>query len=130
MAGLTPVEQVRLGIGDTIIPFILSDAQIKHYLDANSDDISSTITELQPIIIAYFASTGNTTRVGDIWEDTANRAKNYAKAIEKANQIKASSVYPIVGGASEGPEVWVDMFDDENEDSGSTSAFYNSVDDL
>ncbi len=113
---LTDIEQVRMGIGDITLPYILTDAQIQHYLTTNDDDIDATIDELQPIILSALATRGNANRTEDLWEDTTKQADNYAKALEKGNTLKASGAYPIIGGSTEEVSVQIDMFDEDDSD--------------
>lgn len=126
---LTDIEQVRLGIGDIIEPYILTDAQIQHYLDSNDDDINTTIDELQPIVLSALAAQGNANRTEDLWEDTTKRSDSYAKALDKGNTLKASSAYPMIGGATEAPSVSVDQFDEEN-NYNEDDTFYNGYEDI
>jgi hypothetical protein len=108
---LSNIEQVRMGIGDITTPYILSDVQIQHYLDTNSDDVVVTIEELQPIILSALASRGALNRAEDLWEDTTSQTKNYRIAMEEAARVKAATATPIIGGAVTGSSLSVDMFD-------------------
>jgi hypothetical protein len=129
---LTSVEKVRFGIGDITLPYILSDSQITNYLSSNSDSISDTIDELQPIMLAAIAARGGSYRTENLWEDTTKQAASYSKSLDKINKLKASSAYPIIGGVSSESgalSVSVDMFDEEN-DYHEDDTFLNSIEDI
>jgi hypothetical protein len=108
---LSDIEQVRVGIGDFTVPYILTDEQIQHYLDSNSGNVNDTIEELQPIILSALASRGALNRAEDLWEDTSLQAKNYEIALKRADQAKAVTASPIIGGSTTGPGFSINQFD-------------------
>lgn len=111
---LTAIENVRTGIGDFTIPYILTDDQIQHYLSSNSDDVDATVDELQPIVLSALASRGAIIRAEDLMEDNTDQAKNYEAALRRADQAKAIKANPIIGGAVNEVSLSIDMFDPEN----------------
>ena len=111
---LTAIEEVRTGIGDFIVPYILTDEQIQHYLDSNSGDIDATVDELQPIVLSALASRGAVIRAEDLMEDNTDQAKNYEAALKRGDQSKAIKANPIIGGAANEVSLSIDMFDPDN----------------
>ena len=129
---LTNLLQVRYGVGDITLPYILSDSVITDYLTLNAEDVDDTIDELQPIILSALAARGGNYRVEDLYEDTRGQSTSYIKAIEKANELRASAAYPIIGGSSDTSDdlsLGVDMFDEEN-DYNDDDTFYNGYEDI
>jgi hypothetical protein len=110
---LSDIEQVRMGIGDITIPYILSDEQIQHYLDSNSGDVNETIVELQPIVLSVLASQGNANRVEELWEDTTKRADAYDKAMTTNDRKLGQKASPMIGGSTTASPFSVDQFDPE-----------------
>ena len=111
---LTPVEEVRTGIGDFTTPYILTNDQIQHYLDSNDSDVDLTIDELQPIIFSALASRGVLIKAEDLTEDNRQQAQNYEAALRRIDQAKASKAVPIIGGSSTTPiSLSIDQFDPE-----------------
>lgn len=110
---LSTLEQVRMGIGDIVIPYILSDDQIQHYLDSNSDDVDLTIDELQPIVLSALASQGNANRIEELWEDTTKRASDYNQALNTADRKLGSKASPMIGGSTTASPFSIDQFDPE-----------------
>ena len=108
---LSDTEQVRMGIGDIIEPYILSDEQIQHYLDTNSGDVNNTTEELQPIVLSALATQGNVNRIEEIEEDTTKRASNYNKALTTADRKLGAKATPMIGGSSTASPFSIDQFD-------------------
>lgn len=112
---LSDIDQVRMGIGDIAEPYILSDSQIQHYLNTNSDSVSETITELQPIVLSALASQGNANRIEELWEDTTKRAGDYNKALNMADKKLGQKASPIIGGSTTASPFSVDQFDPDED---------------
>lgn len=111
---LSDIGQVRMGIGDTTTPYILSDAQIQHYLNTHSGNVAATTIELQPMVLSALASRGSVTKVGDLSEDTTKRADNYTKALKMADKKLGQTASPILGGCVTASPFSVDQFDPTN----------------
>jgi len=111
---LSDTGQVRMGIGDITVPYILSDEQIQHYLDTNAGDVNITIDELQPIVLSALASQGSANRIEEVWEDTTKRADAYDKALTTADRKLGAKASPMIGGSSTASPFSIDQFDPDN----------------
>lgn len=109
---LSNIEKVRLAIGDTQEPYVLTDVQIQGYLSENDDVISDTIDELRDIMVSYMASNNVEFQLGDLQENNRDRFEAYIKAMEKAENTKGKRATPIIGGASTASPFSIGMFDD------------------
>jgi len=111
---LTNREIVRLGIGDTTEPYVLTDDQIDYFLTINSDDTSDAIEDAQVAMSQILAVQAVNIRTEDLWEDRRDQAKRYNESLEASNNLKGQKAYPIIGGSSTYKGSLVDQFDVEN----------------
>jgi len=126
---LTDIEIVRLGIGDTIEPYVLTDDQITYFLTINSDDTDAAIEDAQIAMSQILAVRAVNIRTEDLWEDNRDASKRYNESLDKSATLKGSSAYPIIGGADTYPGPTINQFDEEN-DYDDEDTFYNGYEDV
>lgn len=129
---LTNREIVRLLCGDVTQPYVLTDDQVDYYLTINSDDTEAAAKDASAAITQILAVQAINIRTEDLWEDRRETAKAYIEGVEKSNAIKASSAYPVIGGADSYPGPQIDQFDDENnwERTSGDTDYYNGYEDI
>ncbi|SRR6056297_2332569 len=122
---LDSIEIIRLGIGDTdSSEYVLTDAQIQHYLASNSGNTDDTIEELKPIVLQILSVKAINIRTEDLWLDNRDIAKRYSDALDKAELSSARSAYPIIGGGTyQGAKI--NQFDSENDYDSDDTLYYN-----
>lgn len=99
---MTDIQQLRLLIGDTTEPYILTDDQLQYYLDINNGNIILTANALRPVVLMQLSTTQVREREGSVEVYGGEKATNYLAALKYFEQSGSvdfkNTASPIVGG--------------------------------
>ena len=122
---LTSRQIVRLLIGDTQEPYVMTDDEVDYYLTINDDNTDDAAQDASAAMAQILAVRAIDIKTAELEEDRTKVAQSYLDSLDKASQIKSSSVYPIIGGADTYPGPSVNEFDTENDYDSDNNTFYN-----
>lgn len=115
---LTNIQLVRFSIGDTVLPYKLSDAEITDYLAIYSNDVEDTVVALKKIMLATLAVNSGQEVIGDFEHDTRDAPKayleamKYIKLLEEQNSPASKYGYPIIGGTAISDSIKIGIYSD------------------
>ena len=99
---LTPIEEVRLLVGDFGDPQILSDEEIQYFLDKYDGNVTRAALDAARSILFYLARWPTRERAGDIevWNDWANAYRKALEAFINDPNFNVPNAIAYAGGTS------------------------------
>lgn len=123
---LTLIQQVRLEVGDTGTPPILTDDDIQFFLDRYEDNVKRAAQDAAKAILFYLARWPTRERAGnyEVWNEWANA---YRKALElflNDPNYNISNAIAYAGGISK-----QDMLDNDSNNDNNRPSIYQGFGD-
>lgn len=114
---LTLIQQVRLLVGDSGDPEILTDEDIQYFLDKYEDNVNRAALDAARAILFYLARWPTRERAGnyEVWNEWANA---YRKALElfiKDPMFSVANAIAYAGGISKSDMLANDTNNDNNQ---------------
>lgn len=114
---LTPIEEVRLLVGDFGDPQILSDEDIQYFLDKYEGNVTRAALDAARSILFYLARWPTRERAGnyEVWNDWANAYRKALEAFINDPNFVVINAIPYAGGTSKSDMLANDSNNDNNQ---------------